>query len=444
MTTSGGVSAILADEIVEKAFEEERLCDGCIIRKNPNSPHVLFVFCAIDVPFGAVPGGNNLFVAEKLDANIVILNDRKKIWYLEGIEGLGTDMHSTAARLAEIRNTLLQTGGIALTYGNSMGAFGACLYGALLNVDMVIAPGAQLLAPNPVGVFQHYAGKRIDIKSIMASSSAFFHLLVGECFLGDIIGCLLVMDLPNVYIQTVRNFEHSVTGYMQIRHNIIKIINKYIKITTYRKQKNLELDKEIGVFFINLVDSRDSGYIICNKYAALYIYTTEIMLKYKKGNHIKRLHKMIEISNNIENKVIKSYIYYYIAMIFYSFNNKTRYLQRIYNYAEKGFILNNTSLRISQFLSTFCYTQKWWEKCLYWSQMAIACRHGDMARHFYHNNLCYAEQVESLRQLGATGAARIVGEQYKIATLNRTLNRCIADYAALSEAVERCGNKDIR
>ena len=104
---------------------EERINDNCIILHHPTSVNVLFVFCAVDIPPGQIPGGTRMFRTDRIDANIVILNDPQKAWYLGGIEGLGNDLESTLERIEKIHKSLLGLGGVSIAYGNSMGAFGA-------------------------------------------------------------------------------------------------------------------------------------------------------------------------------------------------------------------------------------------------------------------------------------------------------------------------------
>jgi hypothetical protein len=72
--------------------------------------------------------------------NRVLLRDPSNRWYLRGIRGLGDDAPGSAAALARIVAAIGPSQ--VITVGESMGAWGALLYGALIGADRAIAHGA--------------------------------------------------------------------------------------------------------------------------------------------------------------------------------------------------------------------------------------------------------------------------------------------------------------
>lgn len=71
--------------------------------------------------------------------NRILVRDTANLWYQHGVSGLGLDIDATAASLraliAKIRPAWVST------VGQSMGAYAAILFGALLGVDQVLAFG---------------------------------------------------------------------------------------------------------------------------------------------------------------------------------------------------------------------------------------------------------------------------------------------------------------
>jgi pimeloyl-ACP methyl ester carboxylesterase len=69
----------------------------------------------------------------------LLVRDSSQLWYLNGIPGMADGIEATAAALARIVAQLKPSH--VVTLGQSMGAYAAILYGALLKADKVIAFG---------------------------------------------------------------------------------------------------------------------------------------------------------------------------------------------------------------------------------------------------------------------------------------------------------------
>lgn len=71
--------------------------------------------------------------------NLVLVRDKKNLWYQTGIEGLGRNIAETVEGLKAIIDRIKPSS--VITIGQSMGAYAAIQYGALLGADKSIAFG---------------------------------------------------------------------------------------------------------------------------------------------------------------------------------------------------------------------------------------------------------------------------------------------------------------
>jgi len=71
--------------------------------------------------------------------NKIFLRDDQNAWYHRGVPGLGSDVDEVAAGLRQIIDTIRP--GRVITIGQSMGAYAAIMFGALLDADKSIAFG---------------------------------------------------------------------------------------------------------------------------------------------------------------------------------------------------------------------------------------------------------------------------------------------------------------
>ncbi len=99
--------------------------------------------------------------------NKILVRDLSNSWYHYGVPGFGRDIAETVSRLkAMISETSPSR---VITVGQSMGAFGAVLYGSLLDVDEVIAFGP--LAVFDLELFHYFSEHRwSDVVERVASA----------------------------------------------------------------------------------------------------------------------------------------------------------------------------------------------------------------------------------------------------------------------------------
>ena len=72
--------------------------------------------------------------------NKVLLRDPANAWYQRGLPGVGADIDAVAARLGELIAAVAPKKTVFI--GQSMGAYAAIMFGALLDVDVILAFGA--------------------------------------------------------------------------------------------------------------------------------------------------------------------------------------------------------------------------------------------------------------------------------------------------------------
>ena len=428
-----------ADKIAATMHPDaEAVCGSCFIRRKPGSPHVIFIFSAYDIPLGNWPGGNGLFHPNEFQANIVILNDVRKTWFMDGIFGFG-DMRQTADKLRELKNSLLGRDGICLCYGNSMGGYGACLYGSLIGADICLAPGLQGLAPNPIGTLKSYKGIRKRLETyISQAKQTFFHILVGESCPGDYFGCLRLRQFDNVYIQSVKNFSHGVTGYLTIRKNIRTVIKYYLHLLQLRSSSKkratlpdivygdiirASLSRESQTIDLrsslicrhapyDCVDSADKGNLLDYPYVATYIYSTFIMLSRNLPAHQykKRISRLLTLIDSLPLKdiYIAGYIYEAVARAYH----KCQDLEKCLEYGKLSISCNGDNPHICDFLCTICSTAKKISDSFIYASKAISLRDSDMMQGWYGTNRCYDIQIDNLTLLGHPELALELAEKW--------------------------------
>lgn len=195
-----------------------------------DSPRTIIAFSSIGYPPGKFGGSRAL---EHADCNVVFVNCPDNQWYILGIPGLGDTPGSAAdALLALLGDHGLSTDQ-CLTWGSSMGGYGAVLYGALLNVAVVVASGAVLKLFSP-GSYSASLPERYpddlhvpDIRETVAAAPGRFFLHAGEFCYRDLVSARMVMDLPNVSVTTLADFNHWLATYLNGRYGLPRFLTHH-------------------------------------------------------------------------------------------------------------------------------------------------------------------------------------------------------------------------
>lgn len=180
-------------------------------------PVLLIGFSHIETP----PGYYSQYrVLKQLPYSLMFLNCPENSYYLRAIPGIGDDVTGIARTLEQ------RIAGIApkrvVCFGNSMGAFGALLYGMLLGADLVIAVGPEVLlgtkgcamnsAARDKGIADDAHAKGL-INLIRSRPHVRKIALFGEKSLPDMV-CALALQEIGEDCFSIRNCFHSVAPFI--------------------------------------------------------------------------------------------------------------------------------------------------------------------------------------------------------------------------------------
>lgn len=388
----------------------ESLSGSCFIfKKKTYTPNLLIIFGGRDVDLGGAYGKDRLWNPEEYNANVLYLIDENRNWYMSGITGLGDSYETTLDRLKELKSSLLGKDGVCVCYGNSMGGYGACLYGSELDADFVIAPGLQALSPNPIGIMNSYANKRERLESrIKKAENTVFHILAGEAELGDVFGCIRLKDLPNVKIETVRNFAHGVTGYMAYRNALSHIIKYYMYLAKEIK-RNSGLPRNL--LMLDLVSRQDQGTLLSDSKLLTWLYAIEIFIQKAPKDNARIARKIDSLSKVITKagiSYLKGYLYFALAKLW----NKAGCYQESVNAAVKSLEYNKSNHFVHEFLATIMYAHKNYKESLKYARTANALRDNDLLQELFVPLRSYDIFMDNLSNLGETQEAIEAGEEF--------------------------------
>lgn len=376
--------------------DAEAVSGSCFIRRKAGSPDVLIIFAAFDIALGNFPGGNGLFTPAEFGANIIILNDVHKRWYLDGIYGLGNNFREAAARLDEIRKSLLGPGGHTICYGNSMGAYGACLYGSLIGADICLGPGLQALAPNPVGTFKKYAGRRPHLEDFIADApTTYFHVIVGEREFGDLFGCMRLAGLKNVNLEAVKNAGHGVSDYFTTKRGIREALHLYLDGLRSNPEYIHELVE--GKRRWKAIGNDDKGDLVRFPKIGAWLYGALIALIYPaRKDHAKFAAKLIAVAECCPSGYIKGYLFEMAARLYHKAGDDVACLRA----GRTALAYNRINPYANEFLAQIALANKKNADAFQYAQQAISIKDTTLSQGVYRPNHCYDSFMRALVGLG--------------------------------------------
>lgn len=199
-----------------------------------DAPLTILVFSQVNVPVGKF--GASRALAE-VDCNVVFLNCPHNGWYLNGIPGLGATPEAAAEELGRLLARHGISGDKRVTWGGSMGGFGAVVYGALMGVETIVAFGAELKLLVAGGKSEGILVKRqkrgdipaFDVRAAVRDSPGRFFLYAGEMFYPDLVSAGIIMDLPNVEVTTLADFGHPLANHVNERYGLAPFLEHHIR-----------------------------------------------------------------------------------------------------------------------------------------------------------------------------------------------------------------------
>lgn len=246
-----------------------------IISKGKHLP-TLVAFSQVNTPPGKFKPYKAIIEA---DVNIIFVNDHGNLWYQHGIVGYSIDPKEAAEMLIRAAREL--GNGHVTTFGTSMGAYGALLYGLLGGADKCLAFGvesvlnkqgsrSQLHMPDGLKV------KYRRLKPLMNQNTMKIWLLASESDEWDLISQYWLRDIPNVHTYTVKGSFHPGVQPVHLENKLVHLIE------TFTKGNETEED----------IPRR--GILEENQEAVVALYHADHIKKVKKDKkyHIKYLKRM--------------------------------------------------------------------------------------------------------------------------------------------------------
>jgi tetratricopeptide (TPR) repeat protein len=203
--------------------------DNHLIIKNKKSKKLIIFFSAT----GTKANSFNFFaVGNELDCNVLFINNGKNEWYQEGIPSLGEKFSTVLSKIQKWIDYL----GITEVYtcGQSMGAYGALLYGIYLNAK-VLAFGPELELNEEGGRTTTHVKTAIEIKfniiELISHTSNKIYIYAGEDDPIDIYQVSKVssfIDFPNISLCTLVEQNHNIAKYLKIKHRLTPLLEDFI------------------------------------------------------------------------------------------------------------------------------------------------------------------------------------------------------------------------
>lgn len=179
-----------------------------IVLRDKKFPTVI-AFSSVNTPKGRFKPYR--IIAEAKGINIIFVNDSGNRWYQHGITGIA-DTSSEAAHLLVAEARRIGNGRV-VTFGTSMGGFGAALFAALGGADGCLAFGLESLLGLPGSRSKQFmppqqAVPYPDLLPIMESAKVPTTLYTSETDEIDLVNAARLVDLPNVTAISIRGMEH--------------------------------------------------------------------------------------------------------------------------------------------------------------------------------------------------------------------------------------------
>lgn len=208
-----------------------------------NSSSKLIIF------FSGTDKDNGLFdfwnTASKTQHSYLLVNNGKNEWYQRGIPDLGHDLMTCINEL----NKFINENGFTDIYciGMSMGGYGACLFGSLLNAKVLAfgfdskikIPGSRSLKRMKGRCIDDYS----DLIHLIESCGTDITQIAGECDAVDLYSCSRISHLKTVSSSSISGVGHGVPPFIKKNYDLNVFINNWIEGGT-----QLDIMEETNVF----------------------------------------------------------------------------------------------------------------------------------------------------------------------------------------------------
>lgn len=221
-----------------------------------------------------------------------------------------------------------------ITYGGSMGGYGALIYGLHINADHIISTGVEHKLMIEGGNSLRFIKSPInsfvpDIRNLLSKFTGTAHIVYGENYIPDIV-CANDLKTSSIKLYTLKNKPHSIPPYIEKKFGLYDFILE----TTQKRECPFSSD-ELG------------DILLSDNIGLLHDCFIEIKRKtFKEESYNKLKTSLKKIKSNSEKK----YILLYLGIYAYHHGNIKKSM--LYLFKSRNLGLNNSEL-ISYI--AFCY-----------------------------------------------------------------------------------------
>lgn len=281
-----------------------------IIKKGESLPTILS-FSSLDTKSGTFKPYNILL---NEDANIVFINGKGNTWYQDGIIGVSDNPEEAASSLVKYAREI--GNGRAVTFGSSMGAYGAILYGILGKADGCYTFGPEIKLNMLKSRTEKYLPpidiKFPDLRLLNSNNDIPIIIYASEHDEIDLISISQVMDQENVKVFPVNGCTHPGIK----RELVVGCVARFAKTGAFPMpdHKNIDVDliNELYKLYCNKESSNFDGYL--HELQVLNEKTNgeNFLVMLRLAEELKRLGNSTT-SNNLYKEIISKHPYSFEA-----------------------------------------------------------------------------------------------------------------------------------
>jgi len=172
-------------------------------------------------------------VGQKLDCNVLFINNGLNEWYQEGIPSLGT---KTFEKTLIVLKKWIDYLGITEIYtcGQSMGGYGALLYGIHLNAKVLSIGSEIVLEEEGARSITHVKSPlniNFNLLDLISNASNEIYIYAGEDDPIDIYQSSKVsslIDFPHVTVFSLVELNHNIAKYLRQKHRLTPLLEDFI------------------------------------------------------------------------------------------------------------------------------------------------------------------------------------------------------------------------
>ncbi|WP_029008268.1 tetratricopeptide repeat protein [Azospirillum halopraeferens] len=191
------------------------------LRENPDTDDLLVLFCGANTEPGRFDGFQ---VLEGIAFSIAFVNCPDNGYYVSEVPGVGAHWRESAGFFRDLATRYRRRGGRVVSYGNSMGAYAAVLYGCLMEADLAIGLATETILNIADGALMRTRENRpVDgplLTEVLAATATPTVLWAGEKFLADMVCAAAVRHRPRTVTVGVRNAFHTIAPFVHARFGL--------------------------------------------------------------------------------------------------------------------------------------------------------------------------------------------------------------------------------